>query len=54
MALPKPKPSKAVQQKLKVEKAAVYAKNKEKVLKHLQERGLRNKAIAAIMANIDV
>ena len=54
MALPKPKPSKAVQQKLKVEKAAVYAKNKEKVLQHLQKRGLRNKAIAAIMANIDV
>ena len=54
MALPKPKPSKAVQQKLKVEKSAVYAKNKEKVLKHLQKRGLRNKAIAAIMANIDV
>ena len=54
LPLPKPKPSKAVQQKLKVEKAAVYAKNKEKVLKHLQERGLRNKAIAAIMANIDV
>jgi len=52
--LPKPKPSKAVQQELKVEKAAVYAKNKEKVLKHLQKRGLRNKAIAAIMANIDV
>ncbi len=54
MALPKPKPSKAVQQKLKVEKAAVYAKNKERVLKHLQKRGLRNQAIAAIMANIDV
>ena len=53
MALPKPKPSKAVQQKLKVEKAAVYAKNKERVLSHLKNRGLRPEAIAALAANIE-
>ena len=54
MALPKPKPSKAVQQKLKAEETAAYAKNKKRVIEHLKKRGLRDVAIAGIIGNIDV
>ena len=54
MELPKSKPSDDTRKDLAVEKRNVYNKNKNRVVEHLKSKGLRDKAVAAILANIDI
>ena len=53
MELPKSKSPDAFK-KFKEDRSKVYEANKNKVVEHLQKRGLRKEAIAAMLANIDV
>jgi len=54
MELPKPKPSDDTREALAAEKRNVYNENKNRVIDHLRSKGLRDEAVAAILANIDV
>jgi len=53
MELPKSKSPDAFE-RFKEDRSKVYKANKNKVVEHLQKRGLRKEAIAAMLANIDV
>jgi len=53
MELPKSKSPDAFK-KFKEDRSKVYEANKNKVVEHLQKRGLRKEAVAAMLANIDV
>ena len=53
MELPKSKSPDALE-RFKEDRSKVYEANKNKVVEHLQKRGLRKEAIAAMLANIDV
>jgi len=54
MERPQTKPSETERALMKQEKREDYAANRQRVIRHLQKRGLSNAAIAGIVGNIDV